>query len=175
MFTEFKHYKIIYLPGSFCSRLLMVVNFQEAIKSGLSKHSGRLFIRPILVCLLTIGILCFELLLKKDSCSYRLCNYWTFKVNLMNDQVSSLQRNRLAANLHWPFYRVRSNCRRIPMNAFQEQHFNSARDPYSQSSGRPRRGRLRRPLDEWGFAQPQKISKNSHSFSWCTVYLRRRR
>ena len=45
------------------------------------------------------------------------------------------------------------------------------RDPYSQSSSRPRRiqscmddwnNSNSHPLDEWGFAQPQNLSKNSY-------------
>ena len=32
-----------------------------------------------------------------------------------------------------------------------------------------------RPLDEWGFAQPQNISKNSFSILWCIVYLQQKR
>ena len=56
----------------------------------------------------------------------------------------------------------------------------TSRDPYSQSSGRATRlqsgtddwgNSKSRPLDEWGFAQPQNISKNSYSILSCTFYL----
>ena len=45
-------------------------------------------------------------------------------VDLMNNQVSSLQREGIAANLHWPFYRLYcvENTRRS-MKDFWEQRF----------------------------------------------------
>ena len=52
------------------------------------------------------------------------------------------------------------------------------RDPYSQSFSRPRRiqscmddwnNSNSHPLDEWGFTQPQNLSKNSHMILLCTL------
>ena len=47
-------------------------------------------------------------------------------VDLMNDQVSSLQRKGIAANLHWPFYRLdRVESARRSMKDFWKQRFYS--------------------------------------------------
>ena len=143
MFTEFKHYKIIYLPAFvlgylwkwiFWKQLNLV--YANLIWSVWKKHKETQWkaIYPANTCLFTHdrdSLFWANLTKNKDCCCCCCCSsFWErtavrtgcviigLLVNLMNCQVSSLQRNHLAANLHWPFYRVRSN-RRIPMNAFR--------------------------------------------------------
>jgi len=43
---------------------------------------------------------------KKNRAVHAVCVIVALKVDLMNDQVSSLQRNGIAENLHRPFYRL---------------------------------------------------------------------
>ena len=114
----------------------MDINFQEAVKSVLAKLSlkslkegqrnaveGYLSGQYLFVYLQS-GFFIFNSFWRRTAVRTE-CVIIELLVNLMNGQVSSLQRNCLAANLHWPFYRVRSNRRWIPMNVFREQRIYS--------------------------------------------------
>lgn len=83
------------------------------------KRRGRLFICPRSVFLFTYEIgkdsvlrpkdvifidwVKFELF-KEDRAICTVCVIVAPLVYLMNDQVASLQRKSIVANLHWPFY-----------------------------------------------------------------------
>ena len=43
---------------------------------------------------------------KKKRAVPAVCVIVALSVDLMNDQVSSLQRKGITTNLHWPFYRL---------------------------------------------------------------------
>ena len=60
---------------------------------------------------------------RKNRAILAVCVIVALLVDLMNDQVSSLQRKGIAANLHRPFYRAESS--RRSMKEFWEQRFYS--------------------------------------------------
>ena len=60
---------------------------------------------------------------KKNRAVPAVCVIVALLVDLMNDQVSSLQRKGIAANLHRPFYRAESS--RRSMKDFWKQRFYS--------------------------------------------------
>lgn len=94
-------------------------NLIRVFERRIEKRRGRLFICPRSVFLLTDEIGKDSVLRPKDVILIDWVKFKLFKedraictvcvivaplVYLMNDQVASLQRKSIVANLHWPFY-----------------------------------------------------------------------